>query len=102
MSSLLLCKLSIPSVLCILILLIELNSHRPLLMVALTDIAYQWELLGTQLGLTYGKLKAIEREKGVSQMDCMNEMLAAWLQGSGGVYSKQALKTALRNIGCSF
>ena len=76
----------------------DIDSHLPLLMVALTDIAYQWEHLGTQLGLKYGKLKEIKK----TEMDCMREMLAAWLQGSGGECSKQALKTALYNIGCSF
>ena len=82
--------------------LTDFDSHLPLLMVALTDIAYQWEHLGTQLGLKYGKLQVIERNKRGIQMDCMNEMLAEWLQGSGGEYSKQALKTALQKIGCSF
>ena len=67
-------------------------------MVALTDIAYQWEHLGTQLGLKYGKLKKIERNRRGIQMDCMREMLAEWLQGAGGVYSKEALKTALQKI----
>ena len=70
-------------------------------MVALTDIAYQWEHLGTQLGLKYGKLKEIKKTEIGIQMDCMREMLAAWLQGQGGVCSKQALKTALQKIGCS-
>ena len=78
--------------------LTDIDSHLPLLMVALTDIAYQWEHLGTQLGLKYGKLKEIKK----TEMDCMREMLAAWLQGSGGECSKQALKTALQKIGCSF
>ena len=82
--------------------LTDIDSHLSLLMVALTDIAYQWEHLGTQLGLKYGKLQVIERNKRGIQMDCMNEMLAEWLQGSGGEYSKQALKTALQKIGCSF
>ena len=76
----------------------DINSHLPLLMVALADIAYQWEHLGTQLGLTYGKLKEIERNTRGIQMDCMREMLAKWLNGSGGEYSKQALKTALQKI----
>ena len=80
----------------------DINSHLPLLMVALADIAYQWEHLGTQLGLKYGKLKEIKKTEIGIQMDCMREMLAAWLQGQGGECSKQALKTALRNIGCSF
>ena len=71
-------------------------------MVALTDIAYQWEHLGTQLGLKYGKLKEIENNRRGIQIDCMREMLAAWLQGSGGECSKQALKTALQKIGYSF
>ena len=70
-------------------------------MVALTDIAYQWEHLGTHLGLKYGELKAIDSSKRGIPMDCMREMLAAWLQGSGGEYGKQVLKTALRKIGCS-
>ena len=71
-------------------------------MVALTDIAHQWEHLGTQLGLTYGRLQVIERDRRGKQMDCMQDMLAAWLQGSGGECSKQALKTALQKIGYSF
>ena len=70
-------------------------------MVALSDIAYQWEHLGTHLGLKYGKLKEIKKTEIRIQMDCMREMLAAWLHGQGREYSKQALKTALRNIGCS-
>ena len=71
-------------------------------MVALTDIAYQWEHLGTQLGLKYGKLQVINKTVFGIQMDCMREMLAEWLQGSGGECSKQALKTALQKIGYSF
>ena len=78
--------------------LTDIDSHLPLLMVALTDIAYQWEHLGTQLGLTFGKLKAIDMNRRGIQMDCMREMLAEWLQGSGGECSKQALKTALQKI----
>ena len=74
------------------------DTHLPLLMVALADIAYQWEHLGTQLGLSFGRLQLIERDRRGKQRDCMQEMLAAWLQGSGGEYSKQALKTALQNI----
>ena len=65
-------------------------------MVALADIAYQWEHLGSQLGLTYGKLKEIDMNRRGIQMDCMREMLAEWLHGSGGVYSKEVLKTALQ------
>ena len=80
--------------------LTDIDSHLPLLMVALTDIAYQWEHLGTQLGLSYGRLQVIERDRRGKQMDCMQDMLAAWLQGSGGEYSKQALITALQNIHC--
>ena len=80
--------------------LTDIDSHLALLMVALTDIAYQWEHLGTQLGLKYGKLKAIDINKRGIPIDCMREMLAAWLRGSGGVCSKQALKTALQNTGC--
>ena len=82
--------------------LTDIDSHLPLLMVALTDVVYQWEHLGTQLGLKYSKLQEIERNRRGIQMDCMREMLAEWLQGSGGEYSKQALKTALQKIGCSF
>ena len=82
--------------------LTDIDSHLRLLMVALTDIAYQWEHLGTQLGLKYGKLKEIKKTEIGIQMDCMREMLAAWLLGSGGECSKQALKTALQKIGCSF
>ena len=82
--------------------LTDIDSHLPLLMVALADIAYQWEHLGTQLGLKYGKLKEIERNRRGIQIDCMREMLAEWLQGSGGECSKQTLKTALQKIGCSF
>ena len=80
-------------------LLTDIDSHLPLLMVALTDIAYLWEHLGTQLGLSYGRLQVIERNRRGKQMECMQDMLAAWLQASGGEYSKQALKTALQKIG---
>ena len=80
--------------------LTDVDSHLPLLMVTLTDIAYQWEHLGTQLGLKYGELEAIDRSKRGIPMNCMREMLAAWLQGSGGMCSKQALITALQNIRC--
>ena len=82
--------------------LTDIDSHLHLLMVALTDIAYQWEHLGTQLRLKYGKLKEIDMNKRGIPMDCMREMLVEWLQGSGGEYSKQALKIALRKIGYSF
>ena len=82
--------------------LTDIDSHLPLLMVALADIAYQWEHLGTQLGLKYSELQVIERNRQGKQMDCMKEMLAEWLQGSGREYSKQALQTALQKIGCSF
>ena len=71
-------------------------------MVALTDIVYQWEHLGTQLGLKYGKLKEIKKTQIGEQKDCMREMLVEWLQGQGGECSKQALKTALQTIGCTF
>ena len=71
-------------------------------MVALTNVAYQWKHLGIQLGLHYGKLKEIERNRRGIQMDCMGEMLAAWLHGQGGECSKQALKIALQKIGCFF
>ena len=71
-------------------------------MVALTDIVYQWENLGIQLGLKYGKQKEIKKTEIGEQMDCMREMLAAWLNGQGGEHSKQALETALQKIGCSF
>ena len=54
------------------------------------------EHLGTQLGLKYGELKKIKKTEIGIQMDCMREMLAEWLQGSGGECSKQALKTALQ------
>ena len=70
-------------------------------MVALANVAYKWEHLGTQLGLKYGKLKEIKKTEIGVQMDCMREMLAAWLQGSGGECSKQALETALQRIGYS-
>ena len=80
----------------------DIDSHLPLLMVALTDIAYQWKHLSTLLGLTYFKLKEIEKDKRGIQMDCMQEMLAAWLQGQGGEYSKQALKTALQKLDAPF
>ena len=71
-------------------------------MVALANEAYQWEHLGDQLGLKYGKLKEIKKNEIGIQMDCMREMLVGWLQGQGGEYSKQALKTALQKIGCFF
>ena len=71
-------------------------------MVALTNVAYQWEHLGIQLRLKYGKLKEIKKTEIGIQMDCMREMLVEWLQGSGAERNKQALKTALHNIGCSF
>ena len=77
-------------------------DHLPLLIVALTDIVYKWEHLGMQLGLKYWKLKVIERSKRGIRIDCMIEMLEAWLQDQGGECSKQALKTALQKIGCSF
>ena len=80
--------------------LTDVDSHLRLLMGALASIAYQWEHLGDQLGLKYGKLKAIDRSKRGIPMDCMREMLAAWLQGSGGACNKQALITALQNIHC--
>ena len=76
------------------------DSHLRLLMVALTDIAYQWKHLGDQLELEYGKLKAIDQSERGIPIDCMREMLAAWLQDSGGECSKQALITALQNIRC--
>ena len=76
------------------------DTHLHLLMVALTDIAHQWEHLGTQLKLAHGRLQVIERNRRGKQMDCMQDMLAAWLQGSGGVCSKKALITALQNIRC--
>ena len=85
----------------IIVLLTDINDLS-FLMVALAGVAYQWEHLGDQLGLTHGRLKEIEKEKLKVQMDCMREMLAAWLQGQGGECSKQALKTALQKIGCSF
>ena len=78
----------------------DINTHLADLMVALKDVVCQWELLGTQLGLMYFKLKEIEKDKRGIQNECMREMLAAWLQGQGGEYSKQALKIALQKIDC--
>ena len=78
----------------------DINTHFADLMVALKDVVCLWELLCTQIGLTYFKLKEIDKDKRGIQMDCMREMLAAWLQGSGGECSKQALKTALQKIDC--
>ena len=76
------------------------GTHLPLLMVALASIAYQWKHLGDQLELEYGKLEAIDgRERGIP-INCMREMLVAWLKGSGGMCSKQALIIALQNIRC--
>ena len=80
--------------------LTDIDSHLRLLMVALSDIAHQWEHLGDQLGLKYSKLEAIDRSKRGIPMNCMREMLAAWLQGSGAECSKQALIIALQNIRC--
>ena len=71
-------------------------------MVALTNVAYQWEHLGTQLGLSYSTLQEIELDNRGIEKKCMREMLAVWLQGQGEECSKQALKIALQNIGCSF
>ena len=69
-------------------------------MVALKDVVCQWEELGDQLGLSYSTLREIEQDNRGIARKCMREMLAAWLQGSGGVCSKQALKTALHKIDC--
>ena len=80
----------------------DINTHLADLMVALKDVVCQWEELGDQLGLSYSTLMEIEKDnKGIGKR-CMREMLAAWLQGPGGEYSKQALKTSLQKIGCSF
>ena len=46
-------------------------------MVALANEAYQWEHLGDQLGLKYGKLKAIDIYRRGIPINCMREMLAA-------------------------
>ena len=85
---------------CIYLTTTDINTHLADLMVALKDVVCLWELLGTQLGLTYFKLKEIEKDKRGIQNECMREMLAAWLQGSGEECSKQALKIALRKIDC--
>ena len=74
----------------------------PSLMKALASVAYRWKHFGDQLGLEYWKLETIDkRERGIP-IDCMREMLAAWLQSSREECSKQALKTALQKIGYSF
>ena len=80
----------------------DINTHLADLMVALKDVVCQWEELGDQLGLSYSTLEEIEQDNRGKGRKCMREMLAAWLQGQGGEYSKQALKTALQKIGCSF
>ena len=67
-------------------------------MEALVSVAYQWKHLGDQLGLKFWKLETIDRSERGIPMDCMRKMLAAWLQGSGGECSKQALKTALQKL----
>ena len=66
------------------------------LMEALAKVAYKWKHLGDQLGLKFWELETIDRSERGIPMDCMRTMLAAWLQGSGGVCSKQTLKTALQ------
>ena len=71
-------------------------------MVALKDVMCLWQDLGEQLGLSYFALKEIEQDNRGIGRKCMREMLAAWLQGHGGEYSKQALKTALNKIDCAF
>ena len=72
-------------------------SHLPLLLTALKQV-YQWFNLGLQLGVPYHTLKIIEREQRERVEDSKREMLVAWLQGQGGVTSKQFLLTALRKI----
>ena len=78
----------------------DINTHLADLMVALKDVVCQWELPGTQLGLTYFKLKEIEKDKSGIQNERMREMLTSWLQGSGEECSKQALETALQKVDC--
>ena len=69
---------------------------------ALDSVACQWKHLGDQLGLKPWKLEAIDISERSKSINCIRGMLAAWLQGSGGECSKQALKTALQKIEYSF
>ena len=69
-------------------------------MKALASVACQWKHLGDQLRLEPWKLEAIDISEKSRPINCMREMLVAWLKGSGGACSKQALITALENIRC--
>ena len=59
----------------------------------------QWFELGLQLGLDYFALSVIEKDHKES-IDCMREMLASWLKGQGGEYTRHTLRTALLKIDC--
>ena len=71
-------------------------------MEALASVECQWKHLGDQLGLKPWELEAIDIIERSRPINCIREMLAAWLKGSGGECSKQALKTALQKIKYSF
>ena len=63
-----------------------------------------WKELGLALGLFYPTLQKIEKEQHEKVVDCMMEMLAAWLQQQDnvsrkGVPSWSVLRTALKKIG---
>ena len=74
----------------------DVDSHLPLLMVALKPIV-KWFDLGLHFGLSHATLETIEIERRERVVECKREMLVAWLQSATNT-TKQDLMSALSKI----
>ena len=81
---------------CFLPLPTDVDSHLPLLMVALNPLV-KWFDLGLHLGLSHATLKKIEIEQIIRVEECKREMLVAWLQSATNT-TKQKLMSALLRL----
>ena len=84
------------SYICFLSFPTDVDSHLPLLMVALNPIV-KWFDLGLHLGLSHATLETIEIERRERVKECKREMLVAWLQSATNT-TKQELMSALSKI----
>ena len=83
-------------ILFVLFQLTYIDSHLPLLMVALKPIV-KWFDLSLHLGLSHATLETIEIERRERVVECKREVLVAWLQSATNT-TKQDLMNALSKI----
>lgn len=57
-------------------------AELPQLVNLLSDVAFNWYSIGTQLGLSPGQLMALARECQQVPKDCLSRMLTHWLEGT--------------------